>query len=203
MNGRRTSGLAGLCAAATVALLAGCAGDKLPEVPAQLFANRMSPIPQGAAPLYSWHRVQSGLKTYWRDQVVTVQVQAYFPPDWKQPGDEFWELAAHNGQGRAVRFIGVERKYLDENGTELSVLVPTLDLDSVPDGLYLAIAPNIKTKEGRIVSVQPVAALLEIRNHSWRPFRFPIRLMPDQESPLTPKPELPPEPPAGTPMPGE
>ena len=63
----------------------------------------------------------------------------------------------------------------------------------VPDGLYLAIAPNIKTSEGGIVSVQPVAALLEIRSHTFKPFRFPILLIPDQESPFTPKPRLPPE----------
>ena len=203
MNGRRVNGLASLCAAAITALLAGCASDRLPAVPAALFAHRMEPIPQGAAPLYSWHRLQTGLKTYWRDQQVNVQVRAWFPADWRKPGDEVWELTARNREGRAVRFIGVERKYLNENGTELSMLVPKLDLNSVPDSLYLAIAPNIKTSEGRLVSVQPVAALLEIRNHTFKPFRFPILLIPDQESPLTPKPEIPPEPPAGTPMPGE
>jgi hypothetical protein len=202
MNGRKVSCLAGWCVAAIAALLAGCASDKLPEVPAKLFANRMSPIPQGAAPLYSWRRLQTGLKTYWRDQEINVQVRAYFPPDWRKPGDEFWELTAHNAEGRAVRFIGVERKYRNENGTELSMLVPKLP-DSTPDGLYLAISPNIKTSEGRLVSVQPVAALLEVRDHSFKPFRFPIALIPDQDSPLTPKPELPPEPPSGTPMPGE
>jgi hypothetical protein len=83
------------------------------------------------------------------------------------------------------------------------MLVPKLDLDSAPDGLYLAIAPNIKTSEGKPVSVQPVAVLLEIRGHMFKPFRFPIVLIPDQESPLTPKPEIPPEAPVGTPMPGE
>ena len=203
MDGRRANGLAGLCAAVIAALLAGCASEKLPEVPAALFAHRMRPIPQGAAPLYSWHRLQTGLKTYWRDQQVDVQVRAWFPPDWRKPGDEFWELTARNGQGRAIRFIGVERKYLNENGTELSMLVPKLNLNSVPDGLYLALAPNIRTGEGRLASVQPVATLLEIRNHTFKPFRFPIVLIPDQESPLTPKPELPPEPPTGTPMPAE
>ena len=203
MNGCRVSCLAGVCAAAIAALLAGCASDKLPEAPAALFAHRMNPIPQDAAPLYSWHRLQTGLKTYWHDQQVSVQVRAWFPPDWKKPGDEFWEVTAHNGEGRAVRFIGVERKYVNENGTELSMLLPKLDLDRVPDGLYLAIAPNVKTSEGRIVSIQPIAALLEIRSHIFKPFRFPITLIPDQESPLTPKPETPPEPPSGTPMPGE
>jgi hypothetical protein len=200
MNGRRAGRLASLCAIAISALLAGCASDKLPEVPAKLFAHRVSPIPQGAAPLYSWHRLQTGLKTYWRDQEVNVQVRAYFPPDWKKPGDEFWEMTARNGEGRAIRFIGVERKYLNENGTELSMLMPKLDLNSVPDSLYLEIAPNIKTSEGRIVAVQPIAWLIEIRNHTFEPFQFPIKLIPGQESPLTPKPELPPEPPAGTPI---
>jgi hypothetical protein len=203
MNGRRTSGLAGAFLAAVAALLVGCASDRLPEVPAKLFANRMSPIPPGAAPLYSWHRLQTGLKTYWHDQEVAVRVRAYFPPDWKKPGDEFWELTAQNAEGRAIRFIGVERKYRNENGTELSMLVPELNLDSTPDGLYLAIVPNIKTREGRLVSVQPVAALLEVRKHMFKPFRFPIRLIPDQDSPLTPKPDIPPPPPSGTPIPAE
>ena len=53
--------------------------------------------------------------------------------------------------------------------------------------------PNIKTSEGRLVSVQPVAVLLEIRGHIFKPFRFPIMLIPDQESPLTPKPQIPPK----------
>jgi hypothetical protein len=203
MNGRRVKRRACGCAAIVAFLAAGCASDKLPAVPARLFANRMSPIPQGAAPLYSWHRVQTGLKTYWRDQQITVRVRAYFPPDWKKPGDEFWELTAHNAEGCAVRFIGVERKYLNENGTELSMLVPKLDLNSTPDSLYLAIVPNVRTNDGRLVSVQPTAVLLEIRNHSFKPFRFPILLIPDQDSPFTPKPELPAEPPSGTPMPGE
>ncbi len=203
MNGRGVNGLAGLCAAVIAALLAGCASDKLPEVPAALFAHRMSPIPEGAAPLYSWSRLQTGLKTYWRDQEINVQAWAWFPPNWKNPGDEFWQVTARNAEGRAIRFIGVERKYQNENGTELSMLVPTLDLNAAPDGLYLAIAPNIKTSEGRLVSVQPIAILLEIRGHMFKPFRFPILLIPDQESPLTPRPQIPPEAPVGTPMPGE
>ena len=101
------------------------------------------------------------------------------------------------------RSTAQERRYRNENDTELAVLVPPLDLSMAPDSLYLVIVPNVDVSDGRIVSIRPTAVLCEIRNHAFKPFRVKIPLAPDQESPLTPPPEPLPEPPAGTPIPME
>ncbi len=198
----------GLWLAGISVLIVGCSTGaphgwrtSLPKIRQSRFANRMRSIPEGAAPIYAWHGSRTGLKTYWGDQDLSVHVAAHLPSDWKQPGDGCWEVTAKNAEGKHIPFLGLVHTYLNENGNEMAVLVPPIDLQEVPDGLYTVIIPNVEARDGEIASVRPTALLFEVRHHSFKPFRVKIPLMPEQESALTPKPEEIPEVPAGTPIP--
>ena len=192
---------AGICVAIAV-LTVGCVTG-LPEIRQDFIGDwPRGRIPTGAAPLYSWQGSRDDLKTYWGDQQVSVRVTAYLPDvSWKEPGDGYWQVTAENGERKPIPFIGVVRKYRNERGTELAVLVPPLDLNKAPDGLYLVIVPGVETRDGSISCIRPTAQLREIRHHTFKPFCAPIPLMPMQESPVTPRPEDIPETPTGTPIP--
>lgn len=198
---RRPIVCGGLCVIIVVVAV-GCAAS-LPEIRQDFMSGwQQGRIPTRAAPLYSWQGSRDDLKTYWGDQQVSVRVTAYLPDaSWKEPGDGYWQVTAENGEGKPIPFIGVVRKYRNESGTELAVLIPPLDLDKAPDGLYLVIVPGVETGDGSISCIRPNAQLREIRNHTFKPFCAPVPLMPMQESPLTPPPEDIPETPAGTPIP--
>ncbi len=161
----------------------------------------MRAIPKGAATIHSWRGERTDLKTYWGDQKVFIHVSAHLPEDWNKSGDGYWEVKAQNAEGKSIPFVGVIRRYVNENGTELAVLVPPLDLQRAPDGLYLVIIPNVEIRDGSVSSIRPSAMLSEIRNHSFKPFRVKILLFPEQESALTPAPEPLPDIPSGTPIP--
>ena len=189
------------CVAAAV-LLAGCADySRLPTIHVDRLGQQSRTIPADAAPLYSWSASRAGLKTYWGHQSVSIHAVAFVPDTWTNAGDEFWKVETWNSEGKTIPFIGVVRRYLNEQGTELSVVVPPLDLDKAPDGLYLVIDPNITVKDCKVQSIQPIALLTEIRHHAFKPFQVRIPLVPEQESPVTPKPPSIPEPPPGTPIP--
>ena len=190
----------GLWLAAAGLLLTGCTAG-LPRLRTEPFEKRIAAIPDGAAPLLSWHGGRRGLKTYWYDQDIAVEVTAYLPPDWRNPGDGCWRAKAVNGEGKPIPFLGVVRNYTNESGNPAAVLVPPLSLDEVADGLYLTITPDVRLDGGRILSVSPTATVVEIRRQVFRPFRVKIPLIPDHESELTPAPPPLPTKPAGTPIP--
>jgi len=182
-------------------ILAGCRSG-LPRIDGDRFSRRLPALPADAAPLLSWSATQKGMKTYWHDQDVHLRVRAYIPDSWKQAGDGCWQVDARNQEGTRLPFLGVLHVYTDERGNRKAVLVPEVDLDACPEGLYVVIVPNITVKGGEVASLQPQAAIREIRNHAFQPFAFPIPLIPDSPSLLTPMPylpDLPPVPP-GTPI---
>jgi len=182
--------------------VAGCSGA-LPRVRSGYLEKRIPGIPAGAKPVFSWSGSRSGLKTYWGDQDVSVQASAYFPKDWRNAGHGFWEVQAQNAKGKPIPFLGVIRRDVNEDGRKVTFLVPPIDLNKVPDGLYLIIAPNVQAEGGRITSIRPTGLLCEIRRHLFWPFRVKIPLLPAQASPLTPKPDVSPaqKRPPGTPIP--
>jgi len=157
-------------------------------------------IPEDASPVYKWHGSRSGLQTYWGKLDVAVNVSAYFPDNWKKPGDGYWNVQAQTAKGKNIPFLGVVRRYVNDGGTELAVLVPEVDLDNTRDWLYFLIDPNVAKKGGKLVSIRPVARLREIRGHAFKPFENKVYLVPQEASDLTPMPQLPPEQPKGTPI---
>jgi hypothetical protein len=187
--------------AAVAGLLTGC-GSGLPTIRKDFSESRLRPMPPGAAPLYSWHASEPVLYTFWGKQAVQVTAMVHVPPGWKRPGDEFWSVQGTSAENRPIPFLGVERTYINERGKESPLLYPPLDLQTVPSGLYLRIAPNIALSDGKLVSIKPVAVVFEIRNHLVKPFEVRIPLIPDAESSVTPAPTLHPKPdlPEGTPM---
>lgn len=191
--------------AAAAILLSGCAGryPPLPRIRPEVLGLRLRSIPAGAAPTYSWRGARNKVQAYWSDQNIFARVEAYFPPDWAHPGDGFWEVRAENAEGKPIPFIGVIHRYRNENGTEIAVLVPPFDLLKAPDGLYLVIDPNIEIRDGAIARIRPLAMVIEIRDHCFKPFRVKMPLFPEQESERTPRPDPLPVPPAGTPIPVE
>jgi hypothetical protein len=192
---------AGFCLA-VVWLMAGCAGTDLPAVRKDFIESRMRPMPPGAAPLYSWHGKLSNWPTAWGRQDIRISATLYVPPEWKNPGDEYWRVTGLNGEDKPVPLLGVRRPAVNENGTPIALIVPAVDFKTTPNGLYLIMVPNIQMAAGKVASIQPTAILCEIRKHIFQPFQLRIPLIPDAVSPVTPMPELPPETPAGTPVPG-
>jgi len=155
---------------------------------------------QGASRHFNWHGSRANLKTYWGDQDVSVYASATLPENYSRPEDGVWEVKASNDEGKTIPFIGVMRRYVNENGTPLAVVVPPLNLAKTPDNLYVVIDPNVTTENGKIKSVQPTALICEIRRHAFMPFRVKVPLVPETDSDLTPRPELTFDTPAGTPL---
>lgn len=173
---------------------------KLPAIAHDALGVRLPSLPPGAAPVYAW-RAQTGVVfSYWGKQTFTVAARAAFPDDAASP-DGCWSLEIRSAVGTPVLPIGIERRYQNAEGKWEAVLVPEIDFDKVPDGLYAILIPGIKRNEGRIVSVTPTAVITEVRGHLLKPFRYPIPLVPVKEDPLTPPPPPPPPRPAGTPIP--
>ena len=162
----------------------------------------MPALPADAAPVLSWSAQQKGLKTYWYDQDVQLRVKAHIPDSWKRAGDGCWLVDARNQEGTRLPFLGVLHVYTDERGSRKAVLVPEVDLDACPKGLYVVIVPGVAREQGKVAAVRPRAVIREIRNHAFQAFAFPIPLIPDSPSRLTPMPDLPDLPPVppGTPI---
>ena len=181
--------------------LPGC-GISLPRLSEAEFAKRTRPLPRGAAPVYSWRAEAKGLRTYWRVQDVTVAARGMIPADWRRAGDGFWSVRAHNQEGKPLPFLGVIR-FVPQGKRRVGVLLPRLDLDKTPDGLYIVLLPGVTLMDGKVASIRPVALVREIRAHTWKPFGVEVPLVPEKSSPLTPAPK--PKPPApeevGTPVP--
>jgi len=182
-----------------MASLAGCRSG-LPIVNQERLGIELRDISTCEGSVYSWHGTRSGLMTYWGKQEISLDVEAWLPDDWKQPGDGAWRVEAHNAEGKPLPFIGVIRTYTNENGDIQAVFVPPLDLDKAPDGLYIIVQPGIETQADKVTVIRPTALLYEIRDHVFRPFRVKIPLSPSVESALTPNPEPLPQIPAGTPI---
>jgi hypothetical protein len=157
-------------------------------------------IPKDASPVYKWHGSRTDIISYWGDRSISVEAAAYFPETWQHPGDGFWDVDGQTDTSTRIPMLGVIRRWVNQDGTRLTKIVPTVEYDKVNDGLYFVIDPNVTTRDGEITAIQPVAYALEIRDHRDKPFRPRILLIPEKESPLTPMPELPPEEPEGTPI---
>lgn len=194
----RLWGWAFFIAAGTV--FPGCAGN-LPSNHSQRIEQRLMPIPATAAPVYSWHATRTGLKTYWGNQRVTVRVRAWLPEGCTNPEEGRWSLHATNEEGVPIPFLGIERRNLNENGHLTSVLIPPVEMSELTDGLYFILWPNAQVQDGRLVALQPTAALCEIRDNSFKPFCVKFPLIPDLTSALTPAPAPLPAAPEGTAIP--
>ena len=193
------SGLGMMIAGVCVSAASGCkSSDVLPDVTS--FSVRSQAIPPGASPVFRWQGSRNDLSTYWAKQEVTVEATAFLPEGYKDAKDGQWEASARNAEGKPIPFIGIFRRYTGENGTQLTEIVPQVDLDKLRDCLYLVIDPNVTMDGSAIRSIQPVALICEVRQHMFKPFRVKVPLIPQQESPLTPKPVIP-DAPAGTPFP--
>jgi len=193
-----------LCMILSLSSATGGCARTLPRLRAAQFEQRLAPIPADAVPIFSWRGAREDLKTFWGDQALAVRVCAHIPLE-GMPKEGYWLARGRNHEGKPIPFLGIIRKYRGESGSELAEVVPPLDLNRIPDGLYLTVLPNIQRENGRLVAARPIAFLHEIRNHMWKPFCVKIPLQPEQDSPLTPPPSPEEMPPArqGTPVPLE
>lgn len=144
---------------------------------------------------------RKGIFTYWYKQDIHVSVRAWFPPGLQDIQEARWQVSARNAEGKRVPFIGFIRTHVNENGTTLNVLVPSVDLNALPDGLYIALKADMTVKDGEVSRIVPTAMLHEIRHHTFKPFRVKIPLIPGKVSPVTPMPPPLPKKPAGTAIP--
>jgi len=199
MTGKIFRGGAGLALAALLA--AGCAGRQLPRRNPRALQERMPGIPENAVPVLAWQGRGNNLMTYWGRQDIMVSVRAWLPEQWRKPGDGFWQVQARNARGIDIPVLGVVDSYRGRSGEKLALIVPEVNLDKLRDGLYAVLVPGVSRENNQITRVQPEVVICEVRNHAFKPFRVAIPLIPDETSALTPMPELPPEPPAGTPVP--
>ncbi len=165
-----------------------CAQHRLPsDVPSYL-QSRAEQLGSADEPteVLRWHGKRKDLHTYWGIKTVQIKAKTLFPENWQEAGDAAWNVDARTKGGTPLPFIGVVRNYENLNKTELSKLVPPLELPKIPDGLYVAIKPNVKNADQEIRTVEPVAYLCEIRDHSFQPFRVKIPLLPEGKESRTP-----------------
>lgn len=189
-----------LWAIAAGVFLCGC-NNSLPRLRENLLDGRFAPIPQSAARTHSWQGERGPLFTYWGKQYIRINLKAWLPDTLKNLEDARWALNARNAEGKPLPFLGFLKYHVNENGTRLSILTPAAELDSMPDGLYTALRPEIDLKQCHLQKIVLHAVILEIRGHTFKPFRVKIPLIPDTPSPLTPIPPELPKPPPGTPVP--
>jgi len=171
-----------------VAILFATGCSSIPKLPNnKAVVSGLPVISEGASPVYSWRSTQLA-HTYWGAQEVTVSARAHVP---QPPQDAVWEARAHNSQGKNIPYLGIVHKRKTESGEDVRMMIDPKDF---PDGLYVAIDPNITVADGQVAAIQPVAVLLEIRKHIFKPFACKVPLVPEQDSPLTPRPEIKTEP---------
>ena len=195
-----TSGKAFFWVAAAGLLLCGC-NHTLPRLRENLLDGRFAPIPKSVTRTHSWQGERGPLFTYWGRQHIRISVRAWLPDNLKNPEDARWEINARNAEGKPLPFLGFLKSHTNENGARLSVLTPPVELDTMPDGLYTALRTEIDIKQDRLQKIVLTAAVIEIRDHTFKPFMVKIPLIPDTPSTLTPIPPELPKPPTGTPVP--
>jgi len=174
-----------LAVAALVAAASGCS-TSMPTVR----QSQPAPLPANASPTFAWSGERDDLRTYWGPQDVSVEVSAWIPEDWADPYDGAWRVAGRNAEGKPLPFLGVIRRYKNENGTELAEIVPPVDLRKVKDCLYFTIDPRIETRDGKVVAIRPMALVVEVRRHTFTPFVVKVPLVPREVTELTPAPEV-------------
>ncbi|HOX06667.1 MAG TPA: hypothetical protein PK280_09710 [Planctomycetota bacterium] len=182
-----------LIAALAGVAAAGCTPDgALPTAPVK---HDLGAVVASGPDVYGWHAQTGELATYWGRHRLTLTCSGRFPAGWKAPGDETWQVKAVNDQGTRVPFMGVVRRYLDIDGKEQVECLPACDFRKLPDGMYLFIETAVKPgSDGAPAEIRPNAFLMEIRRGGFSPFQNRIALVPDRESPLTPRPEVGPPP---------
>ncbi len=193
--------MAGVAALLSVVSFVGCRSTELPRLSSEHAEQRPPSLPEGAAPVYSWAGQRVGLRSYWYAQDVQVELKAWFPPQVERATDIRWEVSAVNSEGKPLPFLGVVQPYVNENGNELYQVVPEVDLDSLPDCLYVLLEPGLTLEEGKVVEAVPTAVVTEVRDHNFKPFRVRVPLAPREVSALTPAPEPIPDAPSGTAIP--
>jgi hypothetical protein len=185
-----------------LATLCGCGDVTLPRIDPGPFDGRLPSIPGNAAPILSWAAEEGGLRTYYYEQRIKIAVRAWLPDSVTLPRDIYWQVEARNHEGKILPFLGITEYRMDPKAKRAyPVLVPEIDIKTVPDGLYILLEPKLELDNGRVKSIRLIAAVREIRNHLWKPFRYPIAMTPLKPSELTPMPPPKPEPEPGTPIP--
>ena len=190
-----------LCGAVAAGILLGGCSSGLPRIRPDLFEKRFPAVPEGVAPVFSWNGERTGLFTYWHRQDIRVSARAWFPPGLREIEDARWQVDARNGEGKYVPFLGLVKTWTNEHGTRLTVVAPSVEMDALPDGLYIALKPDLTIEEGKVTRVMLLATLHEIRGHVFKPFCVKIPMVPEKPSALTPTPPPLPKKPAGTPIP--
>ena len=202
MRTLKTHGRIGWLAFAAAGLIIGCSTG-MPYIRAGISGR----IKTNASPTFNWYGSRTALQTYWGEQDVSVAVSAYVPDGCTRPEQTQWDVKARNAEGKPLPFIGLIRRYTNENGTELATLVspaetPPIDVSKLPDCLYVLIDPQIQMENGKLKSIRPAAVVREVRRHYFMPFQAKVPLTPEHVTPITPAPDdLPGTPvPTGTPV---
>lgn len=175
-------------AAGALLLAAGCNPyDPLPSRPAR--QDRSAELPAGSD-VHAWSAETGELSTFWGAQRLKLRCRGCFPAPWRAPGDEAWSVEAVNAEGTRVPFLGVVRRYRDDQGKERAEILPPFDSRKLPDGLYIFIESAVRLAPGLgPAEIRPVAHLAEIRRGWYMPYRIRIPLVPEAESALTPRPQ--------------
>jgi len=174
------------CSVLLCLLAAGCSTspyDPLPSIERQVYQRSLPEDPSSGTEL-AWRGSRKELYTFWGKQDVLARVRTYLPDTWNRPGDGIWRVRVQNAESKPVPFLGVVRQ-----SEKKSRIVPSVDLEQLPDGLYSLIIPGVEKKSGQIVSVMPRLMVCEIRKERFQPFRIEVPLYPLGKSSLTGPPQ--------------
>jgi hypothetical protein len=174
------------CSFLCMLLAAGCSVspyDPLPRISDTVYQRSLPEKPHNGTVL-AWRGAERNLHTFWGEQDVRARVRAFIPESWTRAGDGIWRAKVHSGEDKPIPFLGVLRR-----SGEKSRIIPSVNPEKLPDGLYSLIVPGIEKRERGIASVMPRLLVCEIRDGQFQPFRVAVPLHPQKSSPLTAPPQ--------------
>ena len=148
-------------------------------------------IPVGKGQLYRWRSVSGTMSTYFGKYNATIKATQCVIAATPAAKETVWSLTATTDEGIAIGYLGVIVEYKNENNSTVKEIIPGVDLSKAADGLYICVDDGFTFDEtGQLKSICPVAHILEIRANVIRPYDYPIRLIPETPTDLTPAPEI-------------
>ena len=147
-------------------------------------------IPADGGRLFRWRAVSGLMATYFGKYNATISATQCIIEATPGSKKTVWSLTATTDEGIGIGYLGVIVEYKNENNSTVKEIIPAFDLSKAADGLYVGVDDGFSFDEnGQLASIRPVAHIIEIRKNVIRPYDYPIRLVPETPTDLTPAPE--------------
>ncbi|MFH1378071.1 MAG: hypothetical protein ABIH86_04900 [Planctomycetota bacterium] len=174
-----------------IGFLAGC-GSPYPgfESTADTVFPPRPAFPDNQGNQFRWRAVSGRMATYFGKYDATIRATQCVINATPETKETIWSLTATTDEGIGIGYLGVIVEYQNENNSTVKEILPAFDLSKAADGLYVCIDDGFSFDDnGQLSAIRPVAHIIEIRENVIRPYDYPIRLVPETPTDLTPMPE--------------